>query len=103
MLTQLFTQTLDALSDWTGCVATRVPLRRASGPDEVTLDLPGYAQLDAYGCGAIAGIMARKHFKPRAGFNAFYARASPHPQNRTAHLPARPGTAPERPGRARTP
>lgn len=84
MLKQLFTKTLDALSDWTGCVATRVPLRRASGPDEVTLDLPGYAQLDSYGCGAVAGFMALKHFKPRASFTAFYARVSPHPENGTA-------------------
>ena len=84
MLKQLFKQTIDALSDWTDCVATRVPLRRASGPDEVTLDLPGYCQLDSYGCGAIAGVMALKHFKPRASFTTFYARVSPHPENGTA-------------------
>ena len=84
MLTKLYTTVLDAVSGWTDCVATRVPLRRASGPDEVTLDLPGYVQLDSYGCGAIAGVMALKHFKPRASFTAFYARVSPLPENGTA-------------------
>ena len=84
MLTQLFSKTLDALTDWTGCVATRVPLRRASGPDAVTLDLPGYCQLDTFGCGAVAGVMALKHFKPRASFSAFHARVRPLPQRGTA-------------------
>ncbi|NDA67781.1 MAG: hypothetical protein EBY09_14265, partial [Verrucomicrobia bacterium] len=71
MLKKLFTKTLDALSDWTDFVATRVPLRRASRAEEVTLDLPGYCQLDSFGCGAIAGVMALKHFQPRASFSAF--------------------------------
>ena len=84
MLTQLFTQTLDALADWTDCVATRVPLRRASGADEVTLDLPGYCQIDSYGRGAVAGVMALKAFKPRASFSAFHARVRPLPQRGTA-------------------
>ncbi len=83
MLKKLFEATIDVVSDWTDCVATRVPLRRASGPDEVTLDLPGYCQLDSFGCGAIAGVMALKHFKPRASFSAFYARVSPRPENGT--------------------
>lgn len=84
MLKKLFKATFDAVSDWTDCVATRVPLRRASGTDEVTLDLPGYAQLDTFGCGAVAGVMALKHFKPRASFYSFYARVSPLPENGTA-------------------
>lgn len=84
MLKNLFTMTIDAVSDWTDCVATRVPLRRATATDEVTLDLPGYCQLDTFGCGAIAGDMALKHFKPRASFSAFYARVSPLPENGTA-------------------
>ena len=84
MLTKLFTTVLDTVSGWTDCVATRVPLRRAMARDEVTLDLPGYVQLDSYGCGAIAGVMALKHFKPRASFTAFYARVSPLPENGTA-------------------
>ncbi len=84
MLKQLFAQTIDTVSHWTGYAATRVPLRRAGGPDEVTLDLPGYCQLDSYGCGAVAGVMALKHFKPSASFTAFYARVSPLPANGTA-------------------
>ncbi len=83
LLTKLFTSVLDAVSDWTDCVATRVPLRRACGPDEVTLDLPGYVQLDSYGCGVVAGVMALKHFKPRASCSAFYTRVNPHPEHGT--------------------
>lgn len=84
MLKKLLTKTIDAVSGWTDCVATRVPLRRAMASDEVTLDLPGYCQLDSYGCGAVAGVMALKHFKPSASFSAFYARVSPLPENGTA-------------------
>ncbi|MEN9575309.1 MAG: hypothetical protein RL514_3164 [Verrucomicrobiota bacterium] len=84
MLKKLCQQTIDTVSNWTGYTATRVPLRRASGPDEVTLDLPGYCQLDSYGCGAVAGIMVLKHFKPSVSFTTFNARVSPHPQNGTA-------------------
>ena len=71
MISKLFSKAGDTISDWTGYAATRVPLSRASGPDEVTLDLPGYAQLDSHGCGVVAGVMALKHFKPRASFSAF--------------------------------
>ena len=64
--------------------ATRVPLRRASGPNEVTLDLPGYCQLDSYCCGVVAGVMALKLFQPRASFTAFHERVQPHPENGTS-------------------
>lgn len=80
MFAKLLDQVGDVFSDLTGFAATRVPLRRASGPNEVTLDLPGYAQLDSYGCGAVAGVMALKHFRPNASFSTFYARVAPHPE-----------------------
>jgi len=80
MFAQLFARVGDTFSDLTGYAATRVPLARASGPHEVTLDLPGYCQFDTYSCGAVAGVMALKHFKPNASFSAFYARVSPHPE-----------------------
>lgn len=83
MISTLLSKAGDAISDWTGYAATRVPLSRASGPDEVTLGLPGYCQLDSYGCGVVAGVMALKHFKPRASFSAFYARVDPHPEHGT--------------------
>lgn len=83
MLSKLLSKAGDTLSDWIGYAATRVPLSRASGPDEVTLDLPGYCQLDSYGCGVVAGVMALKHFKPSASFSAFYARVNPHPEHGT--------------------
>ena len=77
MLKQLLANAGDVLSDWTGYAATRVPLRRASGPNEVTLELPGYCQLDSYCCGVVAGVMALKQFKPRASFTAFHERVQP--------------------------
>ena len=84
MLTKLRDQFADWLSERTGYAATRVPLRRASGPNEVTLDLPGYCQLDSYCCGVVAGVMALKLFQPRASFTAFHARVQPHPENGTS-------------------
>lgn len=73
----------DFVSDKFDLVATRVPLERAASPGEVTLDLPGYGQIDSYCCGAVAGIMALKHFKPRASFTRFYQRANPHREHGT--------------------
>ena len=68
----------DFVSDSLDLVAARVPLERAAKPGEVTLDLPGYSQIDTYCCGVVAGIMALKHFKPRASFTRFYQRVNPH-------------------------
>lgn len=80
MFAKLFDRVGDAFSDLTGYAATRVPLARARGPHEFTLDLPGYCQIDTYSCGVVAGVMALKHFKPDASFSAFYARCDPHPE-----------------------
>lgn len=79
MLGQLLACAGDVFSDLTGYAATRVPLARATAPNEVTLDLPGYGQIDSYSCGVVAGVMALKQFKPRARFSDFYARCDPHP------------------------
>ena len=79
MLGQLLACAGDMFSELTGYAATRVPLARATAPNEVTLDLPGYGQLDSYSCGVVAGVMALKQFKPAASFSAFYARVDPHP------------------------
>ena len=70
----------DKISEVTGYVATRVPLSRASGPNEVTLDVPGYAQLDTYCCGVVAGVMVVKYFRPRASFSQFHDRVDPKPE-----------------------
>lgn len=77
MLKKLMGEFGDKISEWTGFVATRVPISRAAGSREVTLDLPGYGQIDSYCCGVVAGIMALKHFKPRASFERFYRRVQP--------------------------
>ncbi len=67
----------DKLSDLSGYAAVRVPLDRASGPNEVTLDLPGYAQVNSFCCGVVAGVMVLKHFRPSASFSRFYDRVNP--------------------------
>src|SRR5689334_21354979 len=64
-------------SDLTGYAAVPVPLNRASCPGQVTLDLPGYAQVNSFCCGVVAGAMVLKHFRPRASFAQFHARVNP--------------------------
>jgi hypothetical protein len=72
------------LSDLTGYAAIRLPLQRASGPNEVTLDLPGYQQLDNYSCGAVAAAMVVKFLRPQVSFERIYAAVSPHQEYGTA-------------------
>jgi ABC-type bacteriocin/lantibiotic exporter with double-glycine peptidase domain len=72
------------LSDLTGYAAIRLPLQRASGHGEVTLDLPGYQQLDNYSCGAVAVAMVVKSLKPAMGFERIYAAVNPHREYGTA-------------------
>ena len=74
---------VDAVSDLTGYAAVRVPLERAGGANEVTLDLPGYGQLNTYGCGVVAGIMVLKFFRPDADFARFYSLVAPDPEEGT--------------------
>ena len=68
---------VDAFSALTGYAATRVPLQRASGPGEFTLDLPGYRQIDSFSCGAVAAAMAAKFLRPRLSFQRVYDLVSP--------------------------
>ncbi len=72
------------LSDLTGYAAIRLPLQRACHPGEVTLDLPGYQQLDNYSCGAVAAAMVVKFLKPAMSFERIYAAVSPHREYGTA-------------------
>ncbi len=46
-----------------------------------SLDIRGYNQFDSYSCGAVAGYMILKAFKPKASFAEFYQRCSPSPEN----------------------
>jgi ABC-type bacteriocin/lantibiotic exporter with double-glycine peptidase domain len=69
---------IDYLCDITGYAAVRVPLKRASGHNEKTLDLPGYRQVDSYSCGAIAVAMIVKCLRPTMDFERIYAAVNPH-------------------------
>ena len=72
------------LSDLTGYAAIRLPLQRACHPGEITLDLPGYQQLDSYSCGAVAAAMVVKFLRPAMGFERIYAAVNPHRKYGTA-------------------
>jgi len=37
----------DRIADWTGYAAAKIPLQRAKGTKEATLDVPGYMQLNS--------------------------------------------------------
>jgi len=47
-------------------------LERASGHRAKTLAIPGYAQTNSYGCGAVAAVMVVQHFQPEMPFGAVY-------------------------------
>ena len=67
----------DKISELTQYVAVPVPLQRASGPKEMTLDLPGYRQIDSYSCGAIAGAMVVRYLRPTISFERIYRAIDP--------------------------
>lgn len=67
----------DTISKWTGYAAIRVPLDRGTPPNEFTIDIPGYRQIDSYSCGAVAGAMVLKYFHPNKRFEDFYGDVDP--------------------------
>jgi len=79
-LHHLGTSVLDQISAFTGYAATRVPLQQATTPNEVTLKLPGYRQLDSYSCGAIAVAMVTKFLRPAVSFERCYTTVNPQPR-----------------------
>ena len=70
----------DRITDWTGYAGAKIPLQRAKGQKEVTLDLPGYMQLNSYCCGAVTVAMVVKYFRPRMSFGQIYASVNPSPE-----------------------
>ena len=69
----------DQITDWTGLAALRVPLERAAGSRAKTLAIPGYAQTNSYGCGAVAAVMVVRYFHPEMAFGAVYDAVAPLP------------------------
>ena len=72
---------IDSLSEATGIWVVPEALPTAGSNNEVTLDVPGYCQVNFYACGAVAGLMVLKTFKPRASLDAFYRRVNPLPEH----------------------
>jgi len=70
----------DRITDWTGYAATKIPLQQAKGQKEVTLDVPGYMQLNSYCCGAVTVAMVVKYFRPQMSFGQIYATVDPSPE-----------------------
>ena len=62
---------------WTGYAAIRISLEQATGPREVTLDLPGYMQINSYSCGAITAAMIVRYFRPDMSFARVYGAINP--------------------------
>jgi hypothetical protein len=69
----------DQLTSLTGFAAIRIPLERASRRREVTLDLPGYMQINSYACGATTAAMIVRYFRPRLSFGRVYRAVDPQP------------------------
>ncbi len=70
----------DRITDWTGYAAAKIPLERGKQPHEVTLDLPGYMQINSYCCGAVTVAMVVKYFWPQTSFGRIYASVNPSPE-----------------------
>lgn len=70
----------DRITDCTGLAAVRVPLARAKGLRAKTLAIPGYAQSNSYGCGAVAAVMVARHFHPQLDFGRIYEAVGPEPE-----------------------
>jgi len=70
----------DRITDWTGYAAAKIPLERGKQPHEVTLDLPGYMQINSYCCGAVTVAMVVKYFWPQVSFGQIYASVNPSPE-----------------------
>lgn len=68
-----------AVIERTGYAAVRVPLQKASRPREVTLDLPGYWQIDSYSCGGIAAAMVVQCLRPQVSFRRVHGAVAPLP------------------------
>jgi hypothetical protein len=81
IIQKLFTTSLsdirDIFADKTGiCI---VPDRLSHPRSElvVTLDIPGYVQVESYTCGFVAGLMVLHTFRPKASIDRFYRAVRP--------------------------
>lgn len=55
------------------------PLVHPQEDGVITLDVPGYRQIQSYTCGYVAGMMVLHYFKPRASEDRFWSKCRPDP------------------------
>lgn len=68
---------LDIFAENTGIVVISDPLSYPSSENVVTLDVPGYRQVESYTCGFVAGLMVLHTFRPKASIDRFYHAVNP--------------------------
>lgn len=68
---------LDILADKTGICVIRDRLIHPGSADVITLDIPGYRQVESYTCGFVAGLMVLHTFHPEARVDRFYKAVAP--------------------------
>lgn len=68
---------LDAFAERTGICVVRDRLSHPCSPDVVTLDVPGYRQVESYTCGFVAGLMVLHACRPGACIDRFYKAVRP--------------------------
>jgi hypothetical protein len=70
---------VDRFSERTKLAAVRVPLERASRKRQVTLDVPGYLQINSFGCSAVGAAMIVRFFHPATTFGRVWEAIDPDP------------------------
>lgn len=75
---------LDGLFRWTKFAAARVPLAKPNDEYTITLDLPGYLQLNSYCCAVTAGYSVLRYLGIEEDFGRFYQRIKPEPDHGTS-------------------
>lgn len=71
---------LNKFAELTGIVVFPDWLPGPNGDDATVLAVPGYAQVQDYTCGFVAGLMVLHTYNPRADVDLFYKRVDPHEQ-----------------------
>jgi hypothetical protein len=71
------TDFLDIFSEKTGICMVRDRLSHPCSEDVVTLDIPGYRQVESFTCGFVAGLMVLHTFRPTACIDRFYRTVRP--------------------------
>ena len=74
---KIFETLQDDFANYTGICVIRDLLRHPCSDDVVTLDIPGYMQVESFTCGFVAGLMVLHTFRPNASIDKFYKAVQP--------------------------